>query len=135
VIGGYKQLLYQLYANDTGIFFNATEDNFRAIMARLLRYERISGAKINLSKSVLVQLDLGPEPGWFQRAGCAIAQDRQQLKYLGYFFGKNFTKQQEIDAILNKLRARLRSSRYRLLSMASLLIVVKYIFSSNRVFI
>jgi hypothetical protein len=74
-IGGNKQLLYQLYADDTGIFFNAYEENVHAIMDRLTRYENNSGAKINLSKSVLIQLDQGPKPGWFQQAGCAIAQD------------------------------------------------------------
>jgi hypothetical protein len=62
VIGGDKHRLYQLYADNTQIFFKATEEYFRAIMDWLLRYEQISWAKINLSKPILVQLDQGPEP-------------------------------------------------------------------------
>jgi hypothetical protein len=56
------QILYQLFADDTGLFYEATESNFKAIMDCMAIYERISGAKVNLEKSTLVQLNSGPQP-------------------------------------------------------------------------
>jgi hypothetical protein len=94
------QLLFQLFADDTGIFFEATEENFQAIMRYIQVFETISGARINLEKSVLVQLDAGPEPDWFRRAGCTIARDRQVLKYLGCPVGKSFSSMQEVNYVL-----------------------------------
>jgi hypothetical protein len=61
-IGGGEQILFQLFADDTGLFFEATEANFQAIRECLSIFERISGARVNLDKSTLVQLDPGPEP-------------------------------------------------------------------------
>jgi hypothetical protein len=56
-IGERKQLLYQLFADDTGIFFEATFHNFDQIMGCLHLFERISGALLNLDKCKLIQLD------------------------------------------------------------------------------
>jgi hypothetical protein len=43
-IGGEQQILSQLFADDTGLFFQATEENFEAISECLAIFERISGA-------------------------------------------------------------------------------------------
>jgi hypothetical protein len=66
-------------------------------------YEQISGAKVNLEKSTLVQLDSEPRPEWFSIAGCQIAEDLQVLKYLGCPFGRHITPRQEIDFVLQEL--------------------------------
>ena len=133
-IGAQDQVLFQLFADDTGLFFHASEQNFRAIMECLSLYERISGAKINLDKSTLLQLDSGPEPDWFVRASCSIAAPGQPIKYLGCPVGKSITPTQELNFVLDKLIARLRHWTHRFLSMASKLIALKHILRAMPVF-
>jgi hypothetical protein len=82
-IGDGKQLLHQLFADDTGVFLQATEENFDCMIDCIHTYERISGQKLNFEKSTLVQLDRGPRPTWFSWSGCRVAEDRDQLVYLG----------------------------------------------------
>ena len=90
-IGADHKLVYQLFADDTGIFFEATEESFKAVMEVLRQFEKISRAKINIDKSKLIQLDLGDQPDWFSRSGCTVVNDRQVIKYLGCPFGRRLT--------------------------------------------
>jgi hypothetical protein len=133
-IGDKQQIIFQLFADDTGLFFHASEEKFWAIMDCLSVYKRISWATINLDKSTLIQLDTGAEPEWYQRAGCSIALPGQVLKYLGCPMGKNVTSTQEINFVLDKLRAQLRHWTHRFLSMASKLIALKHILRAMPVF-
>lgn len=58
---GSEQLLCQLFTDDTNLFLEMTEDNFAAAMEVIATYKRISGAKLNLEKSTIIQLDELPE--------------------------------------------------------------------------
>jgi hypothetical protein len=134
-IGAGNQILFQLFADDTGLFFHATEDNFHtAVMDCLHIFERISGARVNLDKSTIVQLDSRMQPAWFSLAGCKIAASGQVLKYLGCQFGRNLTQQQEVNFVLEKVRKHLRHWSNRLLTMSSKLIAIKHILCAIPVF-
>jgi hypothetical protein len=63
-LDGNHRLLCQLFVHDTVIFFTGTERNFLAVMDCLQVYERLSGMKVNLEKSKLIQLDNHPPPTW-----------------------------------------------------------------------
>jgi hypothetical protein len=126
-IGGQKQLLYQIFADNTGIFFEATQHNFNQIMRGLNYFEQISGALLNLEKCKLIQLNRGPQPVWFDLSGCLVASDREVLKYLGCPFGKNVSSHQELEFILQKIGARLWHWSHRLLSMPSRIIALRHI--------
>jgi hypothetical protein len=115
-----EQLICQLFADDTGIFFEATEASFQAVMAAIKEFESISGAKVNMEKSKLTQLDHGEQPEWFERSGCSVVPDGQVIKYLGCPFGRKVTQQQEVQFILSKMRCRLRHWTNRMLSMPSI---------------
>lgn len=52
-----KQLLFQLFVDDTSMYVETTEDNFLATREALSFYEKISGAKLNMEKSTLVPMD------------------------------------------------------------------------------
>jgi hypothetical protein len=39
-----EKLVFQLFADDTGIFFEATEESFNAVMETIKRFEKILGA-------------------------------------------------------------------------------------------
>jgi hypothetical protein len=43
-IGRREQMLFQLFAEDTGLLFQAAEDNFQAVMHCLKFFEQISWA-------------------------------------------------------------------------------------------
>jgi hypothetical protein len=73
-------------------------------------------------------LDSGPQ------AGCKITELGQVMKYLGYPFGRNLKRQQEINFILKKIRKRLRHWSYNLLSMPDKIIVLKHILQAMPVF-
>lgn len=55
-----KQLLFQLFANDTDMFLETLEKNFLAARDALSLFERISGARLNMEKSTVVPLDEHP---------------------------------------------------------------------------
>jgi hypothetical protein len=133
-IGDQQQILFQFFADDTGLFFEATEDNYRAVMEWISIFERISGAKVNLDKSNLVQLDSGPQLEWFQRAGCQITGDGVVMKNLGCSFGRKITAQQEIDFVLDKLRKRLRLWSLRMLSLPGKVIALKHLLRAMPIF-
>lgn len=63
---GQSQLLCQLFVDDTSLYLEMSKDNFKAAMEVIATYERISGAKLNLEKSMIVQLDDSPEPAWLR---------------------------------------------------------------------
>lgn len=60
-----EQLLYQLFADDTSLFLKLMEGNFRAAVEVIASFECISGARLNLEKSTILQLDEEPQPDWF----------------------------------------------------------------------
>jgi hypothetical protein len=119
-----QQLVCQLFEDNTGIFFEAMEASFRSVMEVLHDFELISGAKVNLEKSKLIQLDNGEQPEWFVRSGCTVVGDGQLITYLGCPFGRRITQQQEIQFILRKMRSRLRHWTNRLLPMPGKLILM-----------
>lgn len=49
-------ICHRLFADDVGIFIPTTENNFKKLKEILLLYELASGAKLNLSKSVIIPL-------------------------------------------------------------------------------
>jgi hypothetical protein len=49
--------------------FEATEQSFKEVMEAIHEFKMISGAKVNMEKSKLIQLDHGERPEWFARSG------------------------------------------------------------------
>jgi hypothetical protein len=126
-VHGPEPLLYQLFADDNGVFFEATESKFHGIMGGVHFFERILGAKLNLRKSKIIQLDKGPEPAWFQQVECEQAQPGQLLKYLGCPMGKQFTQAQEVDYMLDKVQVRPCRWANRLLSFEGKVILLHHV--------
>lgn len=82
-----KQLLHLLFANDTGIFIQASEENFWKATSLIAIYERISSAQLNLEKSVLIQLHVGPAEEWYSHSRCQVSTRGNIFKYLGCSVG------------------------------------------------
>lgn len=61
---GDKQVLYQLFANDTCLFLELMDANFQEAREAFKLYERVCGAKLNLEKSTVVMMDESLPPDW-----------------------------------------------------------------------
>ncbi|KAL3683778.1 hypothetical protein R1sor_001800 [Riccia sorocarpa] len=53
-----REALYNLYTDDSGVFLQATFENLEALMATIGTYESISGAKLNIEKSIIIPVGL-----------------------------------------------------------------------------
>lgn len=129
-----KQLLHQLFADDTGIFINSTEANYRKATSLISVYERISGAQLNLQKLVLIQLNMGPSPDWFARAGCRIAARGEVFKYLGCTVGFDFRPSKILRFLMDNVCKKFQHWSNRLLSMVGRLVIIRHVIRSISIY-
>lgn len=82
-LGNGEQLTHQLFVDDTDIFVTTTKENFRCVRQVIDAYERIFGACLNLSKSMVIPLFLkGQIPQWLREVGCKIVGHKEVITYL-----------------------------------------------------
>jgi hypothetical protein len=81
----------RLFVDNVGVFIPATLIAFRELTEHISVYEKASGARLNLLKSIIVPIALTPIPDWLNLTGCQIAADREPIKYLGASYGSNLT--------------------------------------------
>lgn len=111
------QLTHQLFIDDTGIFFKATDNNFQYVREVIMRYEFVLGAHLNLNKSMLIPMYLsGPIPPWMVNSDCKVAAHREVITYLGCPIGFGVTSAMEAEFLLGKVRKRLRNWSNKMLS-------------------
>lgn len=102
-ISEHESLIYQLFADDAGLFLRNTQAEFEATRKTIQVFEDISGAYLNVAKSVIVPL-VNPEPQvWFNRIGCQVLGPSDTTKYLGCLIGYNVTPTQETYFLLGKV--------------------------------
>lgn len=70
----------------------------------MLFMKEFQGARLNLEKSTILQLDEKPQPEWFFECGCKIALSREILVYLGCLVGVKLPASQEVNFLLDKVR-------------------------------
>ncbi|KAL3695864.1 hypothetical protein R1sor_009940 [Riccia sorocarpa] len=104
---GDRTILHQLYADDTGINVTINEQHFNRLQEVIHIFERCSGAKLNLSKSLIMPLAPCVLPSWVEDTGCKIATPGVHFKYLGVLTGcpvdEGAIKQAVIKRIQDKL--------------------------------
>ncbi|KAL3689287.1 hypothetical protein R1sor_015596 [Riccia sorocarpa] len=81
--GGESTLLHQIYADDTGINITMCEEQFTRLRLVIHDFEGISGAKLNLNKSLIMPIRPINPPAWVQESGCEIAGAGRGFRYLG----------------------------------------------------
>ncbi|KAL3686059.1 hypothetical protein R1sor_004081 [Riccia sorocarpa] len=111
-----KQLVYQLFADDTGVFLKMDQQVFNTTMDTLRKFELASGAKLNLSKTTIIPVGDGTIPAWLQNSGCTIATPSDRYRYLGLLTGVDVLEQETLDDLKLKLSKRLQHWSSRLLS-------------------
>ncbi|KAL3697666.1 hypothetical protein R1sor_011742 [Riccia sorocarpa] len=126
-IGNSRQILEALFADDTGILLEASEENWRKTTEVVQQFETISGAKLNVAKSLAIPIGFEEPPGWLVRTGCKIANEGEVWSYLGCPIGVNITEEQILQFMLDRLTKRLQHWTLRLLSWESRVILTRHI--------
>src|SRR5450759_429773 len=63
---------YKLFADDLGMFLPANREAFAQVRSILALYEVATGARINLSKSMVVPMEVTESLDWLREIGCQI---------------------------------------------------------------
>ncbi|KAL3682870.1 hypothetical protein R1sor_000892 [Riccia sorocarpa] len=71
--GGERSLMHQIYADDTGLNLTMDENQYARLKEVIQVYEAISGAKLNVSKSLIMPINPSVPPAWVRETGCEVA--------------------------------------------------------------
>lgn len=112
--------------DDTGLFLKATKGEFAAVCSAVNKYECVSGAKLNIDKSVIIQLDNLEQPDWIERTSCRIAAKGEVVTYQGCPIGNRIRPTKETEFLLGKVKKRLRNWMNRTLTQAGRLVLLKH---------
>ncbi|KAL3686498.1 hypothetical protein R1sor_009072 [Riccia sorocarpa] len=122
-----RQVLEALFADDTGLLLQAEEGNWSAACGVIAEFERMSGARLNISKSLVVPIGFSEPPNWLRATGCKIALEGEVWSYLGCPIGVKLTEEQILQLMLDKITKRLNTWTNRLLSWESRLVLTRHI--------
>ncbi|KAL3675227.1 hypothetical protein R1sor_025175 [Riccia sorocarpa] len=122
-----RPLLHRLFADDSGVGIRATKENFENLKAVISRFKDISGAELNLTKSMVIPMALDPVPGWLHDTGCQILKPEERVTYLGCVAGQNITEKEQAREVANKLIRRLAHWSHRLLSWPGRVTLLRHI--------
>ncbi|KAL3679387.1 hypothetical protein R1sor_022343 [Riccia sorocarpa] len=126
-IPGGRPLLHKLFADDSGVCIAATEENFNTLRKIIERFERISGAKLNLSKSVILPMIIDRTTPWLLQTGCKILNTAEDTVYLGCKVGAEVEEvQHELD-LTSRMGNRLAQWTNRFLTLPARILMIKHI--------
>ncbi|KAL3684212.1 hypothetical protein R1sor_002234 [Riccia sorocarpa] len=92
--GNGRQVLDALFAYDTRLLLEAEEDNWSKATAIIKIFEKISGAKLNVSKSLVVPIGFSEPPEWRRRTRTKLAMEGEVWSYMGCPIGVNLSEEQ-----------------------------------------
>ncbi|KAL3676016.1 hypothetical protein R1sor_025964 [Riccia sorocarpa] len=126
-VGNGRQILEALFADDTGLILKADKENWDNATAVVQRFELISGARLNVAKSLVIPIGFCETPQWLIETGCKIALEGEVFTYLGCPIGVGITEEQVMQFLLDKLTKRLNHWTNKFLSWESRTILAKHI--------
>ncbi|KAL3686808.1 hypothetical protein R1sor_013117 [Riccia sorocarpa] len=133
--GNGRQILEAMFADDTGLLLNADETNWNRATQVISRFEKMSGAKFNVLKSLVVPIGFMEPPSWLIRTGCKIAVEGEVWTYLGCPLGINLSEEQVLQHVLDRITNRLKHWTHRMLSWESRLVLTKHILAALPVYV
>ncbi|KAL3693334.1 hypothetical protein R1sor_006985 [Riccia sorocarpa] len=73
--GNGHQVLEALFADDTGLLLQAEAENWEKATEVINKFEIMSGARLNVSKSLVVPIGFQEPPEWLRRTGCKTTNE------------------------------------------------------------
>ncbi|KAL3681900.1 hypothetical protein R1sor_024856 [Riccia sorocarpa] len=129
-----KPLLHRLFANDSGVANAADERNFQNLCRIIERFEGVSGAQLNLSKSVIIPMALRRNPTWLVNTGCKILAEGEEVTYLGCSAGIKTGDSNMLKDLTERSNRKLTHWGNRFLSWSSRVILLKHTLRSIPVY-
>ncbi|KAL3689702.1 hypothetical protein R1sor_016011 [Riccia sorocarpa] len=126
-LGDSMQILEALFADDTGLLLKATENNWKGATEVIQKFEVISGAKLNVMKSLAIPIGFTEPPLWLKQTGCKIANAGEIWTYLGCPIGVKISEEQILQFMLDKMTNRLQHWTTRMLSWESRVVLTRHI--------
>ncbi|KAL3683883.1 hypothetical protein R1sor_001905 [Riccia sorocarpa] len=129
--GGETTLLHQIYADNTRINLTMTDGQFDRLTTILQGYEAMSGARLNMSKSLVMQLKPMCSPDWLQHKGCEIAGTGINFIYMGVSTSCLVNEQQITHSIIKKIRKKLSHWFNNLLSWPAKTLLLRHVLAAT----
>ncbi|KAL3681510.1 hypothetical protein R1sor_024466 [Riccia sorocarpa] len=130
-IGGESTLLHQLFADDTEISITMEEQQFARLPEVIREYEQASGARLNVQKSTIMQLNPGPAPEWLADTGYEIARPDRPFVYLGVQTSSPVDERSIMESIVQKMMKKLNHWSNKLLSWPAKTILLKHVLAAT----
>jgi hypothetical protein len=124
------KICHRLSADDVRIFIHANQNAFNELQSHINLYEKASGAKLNLEKSIIVPIAMQRIPDWLNETGCIIAAEGEVIKYLGAPYGNKLTSQTTQKFCLDKLTKRITTYAPQFLTFTGRIQIVKQVLMS-----
>jgi hypothetical protein len=128
-----NELINCQFADDTAIFFEASESNFDAMISKLNFFCKISGARLSQSKSICLGWNTHP-PIWFEKFGFQWGGPSKIVKYLGIPFSVDPSLKEMWRWVKDKILNKLNKWHNRSLSLAGRIQVCQKILSSYNIY-
>ncbi|KAL3678979.1 hypothetical protein R1sor_021935 [Riccia sorocarpa] len=122
-----RPIMHKLFADDSGICIAATETNFLALKQIITRFEGVSGAKLNLGKSVILPMVLDRATPWLSNTGCRILSKKEEVRYLGCLVGDEVEDEALQKDLVERFSQKLHHWTNRFLSWPSKVTLARHI--------
>ncbi|GJX71932.1 RNA-directed DNA polymerase, eukaryota, reverse transcriptase zinc-binding domain protein [Tanacetum coccineum] len=133
-IGGLVNLSHMFYADDAVFVGEWSESNLSSLVHVLDCFHKVSGLKINMSKSKImgIEVDSGRVSSAAFKLGCLVF--KTPFLYLGSYVGGEMHRFQSWDDIVDRVRRRLSKWKMKMLSIGGRLTLVKSVLGSMPIF-
>ncbi|GJU82243.1 RNA-directed DNA polymerase, eukaryota, reverse transcriptase zinc-binding domain protein [Tanacetum coccineum] len=133
-LGGLVNLSHMFYADDAVFVGEWSESNISMLVNVLDCFHRVSGLKINMSKSKImgVHVDDGKVSRAANKLGCLVL--KPPFLYLGSYVGGDMYRLQAWNDIVDRVRRRLSNWKLKMLSIGGRLTLVKSVLGSMPIF-
>ncbi|KAL3679445.1 hypothetical protein R1sor_022401 [Riccia sorocarpa] len=102
-------------------------EKFNALKPLIATFEKITGAKLNLGKSVIIPMAMDRRPLWLEHTGCKILEAAEEITYLGRKVGTEVEDAQHERDLISKMSKRLSHWTTRFLSWPARIILAKHV--------
>ncbi|KAL3694644.1 hypothetical protein R1sor_008295 [Riccia sorocarpa] len=121
-----KTMLHRLFVDDSGEAVTAEKDQFDNLQRTIEDFEDISGAQLNINKSVVIPM-VNTIPEWLDETGCTILKEQEKITYLGCQIGHNMTEKEHARSLAGKLTKKLANWTHRFLTWPGRVMLLRHV--------
>nr|GEV37248.1 RNA-directed DNA polymerase, eukaryota, reverse transcriptase zinc-binding domain protein [Tanacetum cinerariifolium] len=133
-VGGLVNISHMFYADDAVFVGEWSESNISSLIHVLDCFHKVSGLKINMSKSKImgIEVEAGKVSCTAIKLGCLVF--KAHFLYLGSYVGGDMHRFQSWDDIVDRVRRRLSKWKMKILSIEGRLTFIKSVLGSMPIF-